>query len=354
MPCSRCSSRTGVSSVQPDHPALVAVGAWGLPGLSHPTVSVAAHDVPALRAAARDDRLSGLLADAVHHGAVQLAGPATHGDAVLDDWHRALRACVVLEALLVRVGAALDGAGVRWLLTKGSAVAHLDYPDPALRTFADIDLLVHPDDWATVEAHFFDVPGESLHPGEAARRAFAERYGKGRTAMVDDMEVDLHRRFAVGAFGVRPDMRSCFDAPDTLLLGGRAVPAPAADVRLLHACFHAVFGGDTALRAVRDVAQIAAVHPSAAQAAWQRAERWRVEPVLTAAFRCATRRLGLPRGYLPELPTRRPTASEWHTLRVFRRHHGFRRQVLTTLGSLPAREVVPFLCCLAALRRARP
>jgi len=333
--------------VQRDHPALVAVATWRLPGLPTPRVHVSSAEVDSLRAFARGDRLSGLLADAVQQGGVRLPSDAVEAfDDVLDDWHSALRACVVLESLAVRVAAHLDSLGARWLLTKGSAVAHLDYPDPALRTFADIDLMVHPHHWADVSRHFFNDGGD-------AQAVFAERYGKGRTAVIDDMEVDLHRRFAVGAFGVRPDMRACFDTHDTIELAGRPLFVPSAEVRLLHACFHAVFGGASELRAVRDVAQIVAVHPQAVRGALRLAEEWRVEPVLAAAFQAASRRLELPPGYLPRLPHRRLTLAERLTLRVFRRHGGFRPQALTTLGSLPIREMVPFARSLAALSKER-
>lgn len=311
----------------------------------HP-VDVTLAELDAVRAFARDDRLSGLAAAAMQHGTLRPAilGEATDG--VIDDWHEALRACVVLEALLLRVADQLDAAGVRWRLTKGPAVAHLDYPDPSLRTFADLDLVIHPDDWLAVDRHFFHGDGEG------AQRAFAMRFGKGRTVLIDDMEVDLHRRFAVGAFGLRADMHACFDTFDIIELGGRTIPTLSAEMRMLHACFHAVFGGASELRAVRDIAQLAVMHPESVHAALHRAADWRVEPVVEAAFAAAIKRLGLPPGYLPSPPTRRITLAERHTLRVFRRHPGFRRQALTTLTSLRAREVMPFIRSLVALRRA--
>ena len=182
--------------------------------------------------------------------------PATTVEAVNGDWHDALHACVLVEALLVRLADRLDDNGVRWRVTKGSALAHLDFPDPALRTFADVDLMIHPDDWDTVL--------ELLVTDRADRsRAldFAKRYGKGCTAMVDDMEVDLHLRFAVGRFGARCRPDECFEATDTFVLAGRTIPALTPEFRLLHACYHACLGGNAELRAFRDVAQLALGSP---------------------------------------------------------------------------------------------
>ena len=216
-------------------------------------------ELDAIRSFCRTDRISGLLAGAVNDGEIAIApgdSPGASVEAVNGDWHDALHACVVVEALIVRLADRLDDKGVRWRVTKGSALAHLDFPDPALRTFADIDLMIHPDDWDTVL--------ELLVTDRADRsRAldFARRYGKGCTAMVDDMEVDLHLRFAVGRFGVwcRPDQ--FFESTDTFALADRTISALTPEFRALHACYHACLGGYAELRAFRDVAQLALGSP---------------------------------------------------------------------------------------------
>ncbi len=45
---------------------------------------------------------------------------------------------------------AIRGAGLRVALTKGARLALDVYPDPALRPFWDVDLIVHPADWASL------------------------------------------------------------------------------------------------------------------------------------------------------------------------------------------------------------
>ena len=41
----------------------------------------------------------------------------------------------------------LRRSGLDHRALKGAAVAHLDYPDPALRSFIDVDLLVRAEEW---------------------------------------------------------------------------------------------------------------------------------------------------------------------------------------------------------------
>lgn len=57
---------------------------------------------------------------------------------------------VVRRLELERVVGAMGSVGVRPLLLKGAALAYLHYPEPSLRPRYDTDLLVHPDDLATV------------------------------------------------------------------------------------------------------------------------------------------------------------------------------------------------------------
>lgn len=313
---------------------LAVIGRHGLPATVAPAsvpVLVPAVDVGGLREFCRGDRMCGLFAGAVTAGDLVLPDDDDATAGVLADWHEMLRACVIVEALLVRTAGRLDGLGVRWALTKGAAVAHLDYPDPTLRGFADVDVVVHPDDWTRVLAEFApDGAG-------CATRRFTDRFGKGETVLVDDMEVDLHRRFAVGRFGVRCVMGDVFDDLGSLLLAGRTIPVLSPSARMLHACFHASLGGGRGLRALRDVAQIAAAHADAVPGMWDMAERWRVTPVVAAAVSDAWSLLGLRlehplyRSSLAVLPG----WGDRRALEVFASDPSFRAQARTGLGGVP-------------------
>lgn len=315
-----------------DHPVLVAAARHRLPAslcTAGAPVVLAAGEADAVRMFCRTDRISGLLAGAVRSG--EVVADVETAEMVAGDVHDAMRACVLIESLLVRVAERLDRAGVRWAVTKGAAVAHSDYPDLLLRSFADVDVVVHPDDWSPVLAELAGVL-----PARSSVRAFTDRFGKGETVLVDDMEVDLHRRFSVGRFGVRCRMGEVFDRLDTIRLAGRSIPVLSAEYRLLHACFHAALGGNPGLRAWRDVAQIAAARPDALPGLWDVAARWRVEPVVASAVGRAWRILGLDA--TDPLPTVASGVSigraDRDALDVFRTDPRFRAQAFTALGGL--------------------
>lgn len=298
---------------------------------------VAPGDVERVRAFCREDRISGLLAAAVAAGEVivEAGGPG-----IDDDWHDALHGCVLLEAMLVRVAERLDDAGVRWMLTKGPAVAHLDYEDVAERTFADVDLIVHPDDWELCASLLAtDRPARPWHD------RYVRRFGKGITTLVDDMEVDLHLRYAVGRFGLRCRTADCFDGAGRMRLANRDIPVPARAQRLLHACHHAVFGGNRELRAFRDVAQIALASPDDLDAAWEIARRWNVEAVVATAIEDAWERLRLPADLEVLAAAKRVEIGrgDARALRVFERRSAFRPQALTALTELPWRRRPDFV-----------
>jgi hypothetical protein len=332
-----------VSFESSDHPVLVVAARHGLPAElapPMPAVTLSDDDADGVRVFARTDRIAGLMAGAMRTGEV-VTSADTHA-LLIDDWHRGLHGCVLVEALLVRVAARLDARHVRWAATKGSAVAHLDYPDPAWRAFADVDLVVHPDDWTTA---LRIMPESGDGHDRRHTRAFTARYGKGETVVVDDMEVDLHLRFAVGRFGVRSRPADCFDHLDAFELAGRPTPALAAEYRLLHACCHAVLGGNPGLRAVRDVAQIIATHPDCVDETWRVARRWHAEAVVAAAIVQTWQQLRLAPDHdvLRRAVAFEPSRADRAALLVFATDPGFRRQALTALGALPWRERPRFL-----------
>ena len=55
---------------------------------------------------------------------------------------RVMSHCLLLERMALEAVAALEAAGIPVRVLKGIAVAHLDYADPALRPFVDVDILL--------------------------------------------------------------------------------------------------------------------------------------------------------------------------------------------------------------------
>lgn len=297
-------------------------------------------------AQARFHHLSGFLATAVQAGVV-VADNDNLWSALWRQWHDELLTCVRLEALAVRTGELLDVAGIRWRLTKGAALAHLDYPDPAIRTFGDLDLVVHPSDWSTA----FRLLSTNGYHREAPTLpgGYDDRYGKGATlTTVDGLEVDLHRRFAIGRFGVTAKTEVLFASSDAIMLAGRTMPVLDPPGRLLHACFHAALGGFRGLRAFRDVAQLILVTGADWEATFDVARRWRAEAVVASAIAEAWNRLELDADH-PAHARATSTAmspADRRVLRMFASNPSFRSQAMSAVRRLPLYEVPRYLWSL--------
>jgi len=331
-----------------DHAALVAVARHGLPGdaaSAHAPIVLRPAEAESVRLFVRSDRIAGLAASAIAAG--ELHVESAELAKVHDDWHAALKACVIIEALLVRLAARLDDLSARWAVSKGAAIGHLDFDDPVMRCFGDIDVVIHPDDWDRV-VRAFSRPADHRR----ATRRFTRLYGKGETVSIDGMELDLHRRFAVGRFGVRSVMGDCFEHLDSFVLAGRSIPALDAPFRLLHACFHAVLGGSPGLRAHRDVAQIALGHgDQTVERAWLAADRWGVSAVVARAV--------IDTWLLLQLRTDHPVMqralrtqisdADRSVLDLFRDNPSFRAQAMTAFGALRWRDRPGFIAAATAM-----
>jgi hypothetical protein len=203
---------------------------------------------------ARRERLEGMLAQAVHRR--WLAATETQAEE-LDALHAdALELCLMLERTLLQVLDALDAAGVRALVLKGSAVAHLDYPDPSLRSFGDVDLLIHPTQLEAGIAVLDDRGYQRRYP--EPRPGFDRRFGKAVTmSAAAGFEIDLHRTFALGPFGLTIDLEQLWTQPASYRLAGRPVGALATRHRFIHACYHAALGNAIPrLAALGDIAHL--------------------------------------------------------------------------------------------------
>jgi hypothetical protein len=272
--------------------------------------------------------------------------------ALSQQWHDELVVCVRLEALAVRTGELLDEAGVRWRLTKGAALAHLDYPDPSIRTFGDVDIVVHPADWSDT----FDGLRGAGYRREAATLpgGFDARYGKGATLTAPGgLEIDLHRRFAIGRFGVTSRMEAVFGSSAAVELGGRTLPVLDPVGRLLHACFHASLGGFRRLRAFRDVAQLLLVSGVDWEGTFAVARSWRAEPVVASAIAETWRRLELDVAHpAHEQALATPVSrGDEQVLRTFASAAPFRAQALTAVRGLRPYEVPRYLWSFLPSRR---
>jgi hypothetical protein len=200
------------------------------------------------------ERVTGHLCAAIERGAV----PTT--DVQRADAARAHRAALVVDlvlerALLTAIGD-LERAGIDVRVLKGAAIAHSVYPAPELRSFRDVDLLVR-DQQLDVAIAVLTARGATRRFREPRPR-FNRRFGKGvcmRTA--DGVEVDLHRVFAAGPFGLQIVPARLFEQACEVPLAGTTIAGLDPTTRALHAAFHAALGDDPPrLVALRDVLQV--------------------------------------------------------------------------------------------------
>lgn len=294
------------------------IATYGLPhaGRSLPQRPLDAAAWQRLGHEVREQKLSGLLLAAL------LAGDLPATDEQYEEareWHRlGVSVALLLDRQMLRVVPALEAAGHDVLVLKGPGVAHLSYPDPSLRLYGDIDILLRTDQFddgiAVLTELGYDRPWSEIRPG------FDARFGKGATLTAPDgLELDVHRTFAFGAFGLAIDVDEPFVDPTPFDVGGQRLHALGPAPRFLHACYHAALGNiRPRLMNLRDVAQLLPDERATAERALALAERWQGTAVVARALQTAERILGLQlegtvadrvRGYTPTRREQRALAS---------------------------------------------
>jgi hypothetical protein len=258
----------------------------------------------------RRERLIGYLNSAVEAGDFAISRQQR---IQLDYFH--LNSCVVairLDRRLLAVLDLLEAEGIEVVALKGTASAHLLYPDPAMRVFADNDVLVRSDQYEPalrllVEAGFQRQTAE-------ARSGFERRFAKGTTLTgPDGHELDVHRNLVFGTFGFAIELDELFASTVVFELGGRAVRALGPETRLLHACYHAAIGDPAPqYSSVRDMAQILHVNAHDEKRVLALAEAWRSQVVVKRAVMLCRSYLGISvEGPLADLAdTYEPSARE--------------------------------------------
>ena len=215
---------------------------------------VADDEVPELIRVAAMDRLGGLLNAAIEVGTVSISDPARHQ--VRELWHEQLVVSVMVEALAVRTADLLDAAGVTWRLTKGPALAHLDDPDPSLRPFGDVDIVVHPSSWVAARSTRSPAPDASVSSPSSVPALISVSARARRSPHRTGSRSTCTDGWRSGASECASPRTRCSPGVDHVTLAGRSVPTLDGPARPLHACYHAALGGFRHLRAHRDVAQL--------------------------------------------------------------------------------------------------
>lgn len=229
-------------------------------------------------------RLSGLLLEAIDRGSQPvLDGQRDQAEALHFD---VMSRAVQLDGVLAGAANRLRAAGIEYRALKGSAHAHLLYPDPTLRPYVDVDLLVPGSQFAdavsALETLSFVRAARELRPG------YDRRFGKGATLRRSDAAIDLHRTFVAGPYAFLVDYDAMFDRATAFVVGGVDVQTLCAEERLIHAAFHCVLSDAVpSLIAHRDVAQAVLTPDLDVDRVLGLASRWRATGVLVSAVRRA-------------------------------------------------------------------
>lgn len=243
-----------------------------------------------LLATVRQQRIEGLLAAAVHAGALPVA--PEQRDAVREMARGRANVDLLLERELLGVAAHFASEDIPFRVLKGLAWCHTVYPDPSWRGSGDVDLLVDAKDWYRAVGL---LEGQGMHRiTPELRSGFDARFGKDATFDTPaGWEVDLHRVLVLGPYGLWVDERELIAEAVTVRIGGRELQTLDLVRSFIHACYNAVLTDDPPrLIALRDVAQMA-VSGVDGVAARQLARRWRGERVVALAVRRSQTVLGV-------------------------------------------------------------
>lgn len=266
---------------------LLGVAAYGLPGacLELPSAPLGDEEWTATMRGVRQQRIPGLLLQAIDEGS--FAATELQLEEAAEAHTASMRLVLELERLLIEVTRRLGEAGISSRVLKGSALAHLDYPDPALRSFGDIDVLVPPHQYDRAVLVLQECGYHKRY--DEPRPGFDRRFGKGAELRTPGgLEVDLHRTFVSGPFGLTVRLESLFESGTEFELGGQRLLALIPEQRLLHACFHAALGARPArLTPLRDIVQLALFGDLDVERVMALTTEWKVPAVVAVGIRLA-------------------------------------------------------------------
>lgn len=286
---------------RPPHPivGLLVDAVRGVPGAWRPE-----WDVDRVLEVARAHRVTPALARV----AGGIAGAPAELGAILSELRteQVLRHLTTLGDLRL-LGAALDDAGIAWVVVKGPVAAATLWPAPDMRDYLDLDVIVDParfgdalDVLAALGARQVDVSWRLIRRQMRAELSLVLPHGTW---------LDLHWHPVNGARlrgALRWDVGGLLARRRRVAVGSLSVPAPDAADTALHMAYHAVHSGGHRLLWLADVAfSLAAADP---ELVVERARAARLELMVGAAADRARRVLPVPPLEVADVAWRRALA----------------------------------------------
>jgi hypothetical protein len=272
----------------------IAVAGHGLAQsqLVFPDVPLNAQDWAQLVSAVRRHGVGGLLTAAIVDGVLP-ASPDQLEEAGRIHRHE-MQVAVLVERVLLDAIVHLGDAGIDYRAMKGVAMCRLAYGRPELRAFRDADLLVPSDQYDAAVAALVNAGYRRETP--ELRRGFDRRFAKG-TAMISPagFEIDLHRMFTEGRFGLTTRPTECFEGSAPFDVGGTQVQALTPGMLFISGCFSAAIGDqEPRLNSLRDIAQLLANASIDVDAVLRVTHRWRIGAVVARAITLTVSTFALP------------------------------------------------------------
>jgi Uncharacterised nucleotidyltransferase len=341
-----------VTKPDPVGRALSDIAAFGLPGARPPT-SFAPDDEEweALRARILLQRVTGLAVGSAEYGWLRLDDGQREG--LLADHRDAMTWSVYVEQKLLRLAGLLEEAGIGFAVLKGASVAHTAYPEPCLRSFGDVDLLVRTADYERTCA-LLDVNGHIRQRPEP-RPHFEVRFGKASVHKdpSDNIEIDLHRTLVLGPYGLWIDPEELLDRVVPFTLGGRQLPRLDDTGMFVNVAMHAALGSETPrLVPLRDIAEFAAGCEPDARVLRDWCDRWHLNGVLRRAARQVRERLGVHLAMLVEFERLTVAARDERLLEAYSSKRGAGGIATAALAAIPSmRAKAAYVWALTVPRR---
>ena len=224
-------------SARPEHALLLAVASSALAPRAGPAPELAGVDWDAFRELAVRNRL---LSHAHRLLEAREDVPEIVRSRLRARYAENGRDALSRAAELRRLIGGMEGAGVRALAYKGPALAVRAYGHLAMRTYADLDLLVAPEDVEGAGRVLQEAGYVSAHRLSPAQEAVFRRvdgdypYHHPLTGAL----VELHCRVSSARFCVPLPTAALIGRARPVTIGGGEVPAPADDDLFLALCLH--------------------------------------------------------------------------------------------------------------------
>jgi predicted nucleotidyltransferase len=156
-----------------------------------------------------------------------------------------------------KVLAQLNQSGIAYMVLKGPVLAHTVYPDPALRAFNDLDLLVRERDWPAIHRLLLELgfePEEALPQPPPKLTPKMVLYESKYRHPQSGLFLEVHYDDLLNAGLASRDIEGFWSRAIDVEVEGVVVKALSLEDQLLHLCAHAHYHGFTRLNSFSDIA----------------------------------------------------------------------------------------------------